>query len=133
MRSHGFALLMSLAAIGCGGSSTNADAALPDQAAAIDSATPADATSSVDALTTADATSPDDLKTVSTGDGGIGAACTASGGTVGMSLCCGTATDFPNTCAIGACGCAPGSSHMVATCACPTGKCFDGSSCVTTH
>jgi len=57
-------------------------------------------------------------------------ACLDSGGTVSASLCCGQAQDFPNNCAIGACGCALASSHQVKTCECGEGKCFDGNSCV---
>ena len=55
--------------------------------------------------------------------------CTRSGGTVGTASCCGLAGDFPNTCLVGACGCAPGSSHPVQACQCPPGQCFDGKSC----
>jgi len=57
-------------------------------------------------------------------------ACMNSGGTIKTSLCCKSASDFPNSCLIGACGCAPGSSHEVKICDCPEGKCFDGSKCV---
>ena len=67
------------------------------------------------------------------GDGGPGGAadsCTTSGGTISTSNCCISAADFPNTCAIGACGCAPANSHEVKTCECPADKCFDGSRCV---
>jgi hypothetical protein len=56
-------------------------------------------------------------------------ACIDSGGTVGSETCCGQTQDFPNNCAIGACGCAPSSSHQVKTCNCGAGKCFDGNSC----
>jgi len=59
-----------------------------------------------------------------------GLACTSSGGQVLTGLCCASASDFPNTCLIGACGCAPSSSHAVKTCACGEGKCFDGNACV---
>ncbi len=62
-------------------------------------------------------------------DSGLAASCTASGGSVSTSLCCGSASDYPNNCSIGACSCAPSSSHMVQVCNCPPGKCFDGSSC----
>lgn len=62
-------------------------------------------------------------------DSGVAARCTASGGTVSTQLCCGSASDFPNTCAIGACGCAPMSSRMVMVCNCPTGRCFNGTEC----
>ena len=64
------------------------------------------------------------------GDGGLATACAASGGTVTTSQCCQSTGDFPNTCSVGACGCAPASSHSVMTCACPTGQCFDGARCV---
>lgn len=57
-------------------------------------------------------------------------ACIASGGTVTTSMCCGQTTDFPNNCAIGACGCGPDSSHEVQVCNCGTDKCFDGNECV---
>lgn len=56
--------------------------------------------------------------------------CIDSGGTVGTSLCCKSASDFPNNCLIGACGCSPENSHEVKVCDCPEGKCFDGNECV---
>ena len=56
-------------------------------------------------------------------------ACINSGGTVGTSQCCKSASDFPNTCLIGACGCGPGNTHEVKVCNCPTDKCFDGNKC----
>lgn len=58
--------------------------------------------------------------------------CTRSGGTVGTASCCGLVGDFPSTCLLGACGCAPESSHPVQVCDCPSGQCFDGKSCVPT-
>jgi hypothetical protein len=58
------------------------------------------------------------------------AGCVASGGTVGSASCCRSVGDFPNSCQVGACGCAPASSHAVRTCRCPEGSCFDGASCV---
>lgn len=58
------------------------------------------------------------------------AACIASGGTVQTSKCCGATTDFPNLCAIGACGCAPQYSKETKVCSCPSAKCFDGAACV---
>jgi hypothetical protein len=58
--------------------------------------------------------------------------CIASGGTVTTGLCCSSTGDFPDTCAIGACGCAPGQSHEVKICDCGEGQCFDGSACVPT-
>lgn len=56
--------------------------------------------------------------------------CTNSGGTIASSFCCNSVSDFPNSCLIGACGCAPANSHQVKTCDCGEGKCFDGNSCV---
>jgi hypothetical protein len=58
------------------------------------------------------------------------AGCAATGGTVQTTPCCGSVGDFPNTCRVGACGCAPSASHPVRTCRCPEGRCFDGASCV---
>jgi len=58
-------------------------------------------------------------------------ACMNSGGTVGTSLSCMSAGDFPGTCATGGCGCGPLDNHEVKVCNCPPGKCFDGSTCVT--
>jgi hypothetical protein len=51
--------------------------------------------------------------------------CIDSGGTVATALCCASAPDFPDTCAIGVCGCAPTSSHEVSICDCPESTCFD--------
>jgi hypothetical protein len=56
--------------------------------------------------------------------------CINSGGIVETSLCCKSASDFPNSCMIGACGCSPENSHSVKICECPEGKCFDGNICV---
>jgi hypothetical protein len=42
-----------------------------------------------------------------------------------MANCCTSSGDFPNSCSVGACGCGPADSHMVQTCACPAGQCFD--------
>ena len=57
-------------------------------------------------------------------------ACIDSGGTVSTSLCCEATGDFPNLCLVGACGCSPENSHEVKICDCGTGKCFDGSECI---
>lgn len=68
-----------------------------------------------------------------TQSGGADAAarsCVESGGTVATGLCCASAADFPNTCLIGACGCAPSDSHSVQVCQCDEGRCFDGKRCV---
>lgn len=51
--------------------------------------------------------------------------CLDTGGTVEKALCCENTGDFPNTCKIGACGCAPENSHEVNICDCGEGKCFD--------
>ena len=56
--------------------------------------------------------------------------CTNSGGTVTTTSCCLSASDFPSSCVVGACGCAPADSHDVKTCNCGAGKCFDGNKCV---
>ncbi len=57
-------------------------------------------------------------------------ACLDSGGTVSTALCCQSTGDFPDDCAIGACGCAPEYSHQVKVCNCGEGRCFDGTKCV---
>ena len=57
-------------------------------------------------------------------------ACEISGGTVKTSLCCASASDFPNLCLIGACGCSPTNSHQVKVCDCGANKCFNESGCV---
>jgi hypothetical protein len=56
--------------------------------------------------------------------------CTLSGGIVSTASCCKSATDFPNNCVIGACGCSLNDSHEINVCNCPEGKCYDGSKCV---
>jgi hypothetical protein len=56
-------------------------------------------------------------------------ACINSGGTVKTSLCCNSASDFPNNCLIGACGCSPENSHEVKVCDCGSDRCFDGNTC----
>ena len=54
--------------------------------------------------------------------------CLSSGGTATTKTCCSSASDFPNTCVIGACGCHGGKETIV--CNCPDGMCFDGTNCV---
>lgn len=56
--------------------------------------------------------------------------CEQSNGRVSTALCCTSSAAFPNTCAIGACGCSLSNSHEVAVCECPAGQCFDGSRCI---
>jgi len=71
----------------------------------------------------------DDASSDASVGGDAAAGCTASGGTVGTSSCCMSSGDFPNSCLVGACGCAPANSHTVQVCTCPTGQCFNGMSC----
>lgn len=54
--------------------------------------------------------------------------CVQTGGTESTELCCNSVEDFPDTCLLGACGCAPESSHEVKTCTCPEGQCYDATS-----
>ena len=56
--------------------------------------------------------------------------CLETGGTISTANCCQSSSDFPNTCLIGACGCAPEYSHQVSVCVCPDDMCFDGTACV---
>jgi len=51
--------------------------------------------------------------------------CIDSGGIVSTALCCSTAPDFPDTCAIGSCGCSPELSRAVSICDCGFLACFD--------
>lgn len=57
-------------------------------------------------------------------------ACTNSGGILGTTQCCNSASNFPNTCNVGACGCALAYSHNITVCNCGAGRCFNGTSCV---
>ncbi len=56
--------------------------------------------------------------------------CLNSGGTVASAMCCAGTDDFPDTCAVGACGCSPDASHEVRVCTCGAESCFDGIECV---
>jgi hypothetical protein len=56
--------------------------------------------------------------------------CLGSGGTVTTAMCCASTGDFPDTCAVGACGCGPSASHQVRFCMCAAGNCFNGTECV---
>jgi len=58
------------------------------------------------------------------------AGCLASGGTVKTASCCKSASDFPNTCLIGACGCSLENSQETKVCECQEGQCFNGQKCV---
>lgn len=57
-------------------------------------------------------------------------ACIDAGGNPGTMMCCELTPDFPNTCLIGPCGCAPENSHEIKVCHCGENKCFNGSKCV---
>jgi hypothetical protein len=61
---------------------------------------------------------------VSTDAQGSAALCVSSGGQISNLLCCNSASDFPDSCLGGACGCAPDYSHTIAVCTCPTSQCF---------
>jgi hypothetical protein len=50
--------------------------------------------------------------------------CLTTNGQVSTGLCCANVGDFPDSCAVGACGCSPANSHSVSTCVCPAGGCF---------
>lgn len=56
--------------------------------------------------------------------------CLASGGTVTSGLCCIGVGDFPDTCAIGVCGCAPDFSEEALLCDCGPERCFGARGCV---
>ncbi|HEY8923585.1 MAG TPA: hypothetical protein VIU64_04330 [Polyangia bacterium] len=57
--------------------------------------------------------------------------CLASGGTLTTASCCLSApASFPDTCAIGACSCAPANSRTIPTCDCPGGCFSPGVGCV---
>ncbi len=57
-------------------------------------------------------------------------ACLDAGGTVVTGTCCASASDYPNTCGLGACGCSPSGSRQLPLCECPNG-CWNGSACTT--
>lgn len=138
-------VLGSLVVVGCGSD----DAPTPTDTGAIDSGvadtvvadTSVSDTSVTDTSTTdtsvADTGTPETATDAADADARDGAdasdlevKCTSTGGTVGTALCCASASDFPNRCLTGACGCAPSSSKDVKVCNCPSGKCFDGTGCV---
>ena len=63
----------------------------------------------------------------------LSAACINSGGIDINASCCQSASDYPNNCAIGACGCSPDNSKLVHYCDCGPNKCWSGSTCTTTE
>lgn len=87
-------------------------------------------TDGLDSGTAPDTDVPDtDVFPTDTDSSALAAACTSSGGTLSTGLCCSSTPDFPNTCAVGACGCAPMYSHAVQICECPQNTCWDGATC----
>jgi len=57
-------------------------------------------------------------------------ACIDSGGIQTTAICCAGGGFYPNTCNVGACGCAPENSEEVVICQCPTGFCYNEVECV---
>jgi hypothetical protein len=55
--------------------------------------------------------------------------CLKTGGTVVLKVCCEAAADFPDTCLVGSCGCAPANSHSVNACSCAAGCYKPGLGC----
>jgi hypothetical protein len=98
------------------------DASLVD--ASLVDASPVEARTTVDAprieAGTTDATPVD----ATAGDQGA-TLCITTGGTVATQSCCASASDFPDTCAVGACSCPPSGSHSVKVCQCPSTQCYD--------
>jgi hypothetical protein len=80
------------------------------------------ATSGAGGTTAADAGKPDAQVSLDASD--LASLCTTTGGQISSGLCCGSASDFPDSCLTGACGCSPTSSHTVAKCSCPNDGCF---------
>jgi hypothetical protein len=76
---------------------------------------------------------PSPTPTTTPGPSPLAQACVEAGGSVTTGLCCAGASDFPETCGIGACGCAPSASREVARCECPDGTCWNGQTCVGLH
>lgn len=59
----------------------------------------------------------------------VAEACVKSGGKIEITFCCKSANDYPNSCAIGACGCSLENSREIKTCVCADNKCWNGTSC----
>ena len=66
-----------------------------------------------------------DLSRADLGPSPLEEGCIRSGGTVRTVSCCTSVPDFPDTCSIGACGCAPMYSRMALGCDCGPMRCFD--------
>ena len=52
------------------------------------------------------------------------ALCMSTGGSVVTAKCCSASSDFPDTCGIGGCTCAPAYLKDIQKCECAVGKCF---------
>jgi hypothetical protein len=64
-------------------------------------------------------------------DGSVQAGvCTSTGGKISTMLCCSNQSDFPNSCMVGACGCAPEYSQPISVCTCSFGCFVPGLGCV---
>lgn len=57
-------------------------------------------------------------------------ACISTGGTVEISTCCASVSDFPYANLVGACVCAPDNSKLVRTCKCPENYSYLENGCV---
>ncbi len=56
--------------------------------------------------------------------------CTSTGGSVVTAKCCSASSDFPDTCGVGGCSCAPAYLKDIQKCECGAGKCFSaGTGC----
>jgi hypothetical protein len=97
-------MAVALAGLGCASDDTTVT--MPDAGAA-DATMDAGGSSEVDAAPLDPAT-----------------ACVTTGGTIGSASCCFQYGDFPDTCEVGACGCAAQYSAPTQVCQCPAGTCF---------
>jgi hypothetical protein len=61
--------------------------------------------------------------------GGSPAACRNSGGSVVTRATCLSASEYANSCIVGAHGCSSAGSYDAETCRCPAGSCWNGSIC----
>ena len=74
----------------------------------------------MDTIDSSDDTGPKD--DVNPGD--PAALCAATGGEVVTAQCCSSSSDFPDTCGVGGCTCAPQYLKDIQKCNCAVGKCF---------
>lgn len=111
--------LAALGWVGCARSTSVGSVGGPADAAVAGDAHPVDAAVAGDARP-ADASSPGTPEEL----------CLETGGAVTTQSCCSGAIPFPDSCAIGACGCAPASSVPVSVCSCSAGCYATGLGCV---